>query len=117
MCYNAHVTHVTCHKYQVTQVKNNFTKHPVCHTFLERSCKIQTNYNTTQHKTTQHNAAQHNTTQHDTAQHNTTTKQNKPLHDVTQYKKTTCNKTQHNIISCRQLNVESTFLLYYVAAK
>ena len=34
----SHVTHVTCHKYQVT---NYFTKDPVCHIFLESSCKIQ----------------------------------------------------------------------------
>ena len=36
----SHVTHVTCHKSQDT---NNFTKDPVCHIFLESSCKIQFN--------------------------------------------------------------------------
>ena len=38
--YMSHVTHVTCHKSQVT---NNFTQNPVCHIFLGGSCKIQFN--------------------------------------------------------------------------
>ena len=37
-CYMSHMLHVT--NYQVT---NNFTKYPVCHIFLESSCKIQFN--------------------------------------------------------------------------
>ena len=70
-----------------------------------------TQHNTTKYLTTQHNITQQNTPQK--TQH-TTPQQNKPLHDVTQYNNTTCNKTQHNVISCRQLNVESTFLLKIV---
>jgi len=38
--YMSHVTHVTCHKSQVT---NNFTNDPVCHIFLESLYKIQFN--------------------------------------------------------------------------
>ena len=37
MCFISHVTHVTCHKYQDTF---NFTIDPMCHIFLESSCKI-----------------------------------------------------------------------------
>ena len=88
MCYMSHVTHVTCHKYQLTKILlktqcviyfwkahakyssmvmikilhvtcvtcnmshmlhvtniklNKFTKDPMCHIFLESSCKIQLN--------------------------------------------------------------------------
>ena len=39
-CYMLHVTHVTCHKYQVAK---NFTKHPMCYIFLESLCKMQFN--------------------------------------------------------------------------
>ena len=39
-CYMSHITHVTCHKYQVA---NNFNKDPVCHIFLESPCSIHFN--------------------------------------------------------------------------
>ena len=41
----SHVLHVTCHTCYMSQISTNkkFTKDPMCHIFLESSCKIQFN--------------------------------------------------------------------------